>query len=80
MFIKVTVTNWYVGYDETSYYEVKDANEAEECVECDRGNYSWADPDPQFCNVDDEDEVEAYYDGIEAWWVEIDEEEYRENT
>lgn len=78
MYYKVTCTNGYCGCDEDFYIEAEseiDAeNEANEILE---NEYSFIDPDERFVyDMDDEDELEAYAEGVTAFVEEISKEEY----
>lgn len=79
MFIKITCSNGFFNCDEETYVEVADAKEANEEVETCLEQYSFADPDDRFCDMDDEEDIENYYENICADWEEVSEEEYLEN-
>lgn len=78
MFIKITCSNGFCGCDE-EYYEVcATPEQANEICEDILQAYSFSEPDERFCDMDDEDEVENYYQNLECWWDEVSEEEYNE--
>ena len=79
MFIKVTVTNGFCGCDEENYFEVENEEQAEIETESCYQSYSFLEPDDRFCDMDNEDEIEEYYNSICADWEEITEEEYNDN-
>ena len=43
-------------------------------------DYGFYDPDERFVNLEDEEEVEDYYNSLEYWVDEISKEEYDEGT
>lgn len=77
---KCTYYNGFCGCDEDFYYTAEDEDEAEELGYEYRDMYSFAEPDSRFCDPDDEDEVDDYYDGISFEVEEISKEEFEENS
>ena len=78
---KVTCTNNFVGCDEEFYFEEENEDKAnlmgQYLLENDYGFY---DPDERFVNLEDEEEVEDYYNSLDYWVDEISKEEYDEAT
>lgn len=82
MYIKIYMSNGFSGCDDCEYAEVDNAEDAREYYRDALANYSFAEPDERFCDIDDEEEVSYYYDMIEenSYWDEISKEEFEENT
>lgn len=82
MFIKITCSNGFCGCDEEFFEEVENVEEADEvAVEYLNNEYSFSDPDDRFCETEDEESIEDYYENLTVWWEEISEEEFNgENT
>lgn len=78
---KVTCSNQFAGCDETFYFEAKNEAEAE-CIGSDflEDEYSFYNPDERFIDMDNEEEVEDYYNDLMYWVKEISKEEYDEAT
>lgn len=78
---KVTCSNGFCGCDEVFYFEEENEDKAnlmgQYFLEDDYGFY---DPDERFVNLEDEEEVEDYYNSLEYWVDEISKEEYDEGT
>lgn len=78
---KVTCSNGFCGCDEKFYFEEENEDKAnlmgQYFLEDDYGFY---DPDERFVNLEDEEEVEDYYDSLEYWVDEISKEEYDKAT
>ena len=81
MFIRITCNNDFCGCDEEFYTQVATEEEAEEVSEeYLHSVYGFSDPDDRFCDMEDEESVEEYYESLSVWWEEISEEEYIENA
>lgn len=80
MYYKITCTNGYYGCDEDFYIEAESEIDAEDEVnEILENEYSFIYPDERFVyDMDDEDELEAYAEGVIAFVEEISEKEYLE--
>lgn len=78
MYYKVTCTNGYCGCDEDFYIEAENNSDAwDEADEILEEQYSFTYPDERFVyDMDDEDELEAYTEGVTAFVEEISKEEY----
>ena len=78
-YYKVTCTNGYCGCDEDFYIEAENDSdawdEANDILEC---QYSFVEPDERMINMDDEEELEAYAEEVQAYVKEITKEEYLE--
>ena len=76
---KVTCSNGFCGCDEEFYFEEENEDKAylmgQYFLEDDYGFY---DPDERFVNLEDKEEVEDYYAGLEYQVDEISKEEYDE--
>lgn len=78
---KVTCTNNFMGCDEEFYFEEENEDRVELIGQDFLENeYSFYDPDERFVDLEDEEEVENYYAGLEYWVDEISKEEYDEAT
>jgi len=78
---KVTCSNGYCGCDEEFYFEAENENKAYRIgYDFLANDYSFYDPDERAVNLEDKEEVEDYYDGLEYWVDEISKEEYEENS
>lgn len=78
---KVTCTNNFMGCDEEFYFEEENEYRVELIGQDFLENeYSFYDPDERFVDLEDEEEVENYYAGLEYWVDEISKEEYDEAT
>jgi len=80
MFIKIICSNGFCSCDEEFFEIVNNEEEADELTEEAFSWYGFAEPDGRFCDMDDEEAIEEYYENLSAWWEEISEEEFRENT
>ena len=82
MYIKICMSNGYSGCDDYEYAEVDNVEDANDYLVDALANYSFAEPDERFCDIDDEEEVSNYYDMINdySYWEEISKEEFEENT
>ena len=78
---KVTCTNQFCGCNETFYFEAKNEDEAE-CIGSDylEDEYSFYFPDERFVDMENEEEIEDYYNDLMYWVEEISKEEYDEAT
>ena len=80
MYYKVTCTNGYCGCDEDFYIEAENNSDAwDEANEILESNYSFIYPDKRFVyDMDDEEELENYAEGVDVFVEEISEKEYLE--
>ena len=80
MYYKVTCTNGYCGCDEDFYIEAENNSDAwDEANEILESNYSFIYPDERFVyDMDDEEELENYAEGVDVFVEEISEKEYLE--
>lgn len=80
MYYKVTCTNGYCGCDEDFYIEAENNSKAwDEANEILENDYSFIYPDERFVyDMNDEEELENYAEGINAFVEEISKEEYLE--
>lgn len=79
MYYKVTCTNGYCGCDENFYIEAENNSDAwDEANEILENDYSFIEPDERFIDMNDEEELEAYAEEVQAFVEEITEEEYLE--
>ena len=77
---RCTYYNNFCGCDEVFYYTAENVNEAEDIGYDYRDVYSFAEPDSRFCDLENEDEVNAYYEEISFEVEEISKEEFEENA
>lgn len=80
MYYKVTCTNGYCGCDEDFYIEAENNSDAwDEAYEILEEQYSFICPDERFVyDMNDEEELENYAEGIDVFVREISKEEYLE--
>jgi len=79
-YYRCTYYNGFCGCDEEFYYTAENADEAELFGYDYQSEYSFADPDSRFCDLDNEDEVNEYYEGVSFEVEEISKEEFEENA
>ena len=79
-YYKVTCTNGYCGCDENFYIEAENNSDAwDEANEILESNYSFIYPDERFVyDMNDEEELENYAEGVDVFVEEISEKEYLE--
>lgn len=77
-YYKITCSNGYCGCNEDYYEKIEDGedidNIASEYLDC----YSFHDPDGRFCDMENEEDVENYYDNLMVDYQEITKGEYQE--
>ena len=77
-YYRITCSNGYCGCDENFYDKIEDGedidNIASEYLDC----YDFLDPDSRFCDMENEEDVENYYDNLMVDYQEITKEEYME--
>ena len=80
MYYKVTCTNGYCGCDEDFYIEAENNSDAwDEAYEILEEQYSFIEPDERFVyDMNDEEELENYAEGIDVFVREISKKEYLE--
>lgn len=80
MYYKITCTNGYCGCDEDFYIEAENNSDAwDEANEILESNYSFIYPDERFVyDMNDEEELENYAEGVDVFVEEISEKEYLE--
>ena len=79
-YYKITCTNGYAGCDEDFYIEAENNSDAwDEAYEILEEQYSFIEPDERFIvDMNDEEELENYAEGIDVFVREISEKEYLE--
>jgi hypothetical protein len=80
MYYKITCTNGYCGCDENFYIEAENNSDAwDEANEILENDYSFIYPDERFVyDMDDEEELENYAEGVDVFVEEISKKEYLE--
>ncbi len=77
-YFKCTWCNGFWSCEEDFYYTAKDEKAAENIAEDYREDYDFSEPNESFCDMDDEDAIEGYYEGLYFYVEEITKEDFED--